>query len=352
MDVSCNIIKDLLPLYAEDLTSEESKRLVDDHLCSCDDCTKELAAIKKAPKVPLEVDVQSLKRVGNSIRRRRTLTVFAAIMTLITVFATVCIYLFAPYYLTAEEAVENVYLKDDGGLIIDYARGINGRSGWSQGEENWGILCHTNRYDWYKGRQKDAQIASLTEEELKAYIANQYEVEECTEREWNRFFGLSEEEATVRTEDGEIVHGYVAELMLIENAEWVQNPADMNHWYVDPSDGDVESMLWDAGRSAPTSTFTSTTNAYAIVFFGSLILGVVLALASRSMGGIGKELAIRGVIVMSGVAFSTLFVTGGDLITVLMYNWKDMILSESILVCITAVLWYQIYRYRKMDKML
>ena len=350
MDISCNIIRDLLPLYAEDLTSEDSKKLVDDHLCGCDDCTKELAAIKKAPKLPLEVDVKSLKRVGDSIRRRRVLTALAAIMTLVTLIASVCVFLFAPYYLTAEEAIEDVYLKEDGGLIIDYARGINGRSGWAEGEHNWGTLCHTSRYDWYMGRKKDAEIADLTEEELKAYIADQYGVEECTEREWNRFFNLSEDYGTIRTENGEIIHGYVAELMLNENGEWIEKPAEKNQWYVDPSDGDAEAMLWNAGQENPASTFTSVSNAYAIAFFGSLILGLVLALASRSMQGIGRELAVRCMIICGSVAFSTLFVTGGKLISVMMYNWKDLIISESILVSLTAVLWYQIYRYGKADK--
>ena len=46
MNITCNIIKDLLPLYAEDMVSEDSKALVDDHLCSCDSCTKELAELK------------------------------------------------------------------------------------------------------------------------------------------------------------------------------------------------------------------------------------------------------------------------------------------------------------------
>ena len=350
MEISCSIIKDLLPLYAEDLTSEDSRKLVDDHLCGCDDCTKELAAIKKAPIVPVEVDVKSLKRVGNSIRRCRTLTALAAIMTLVTVVASVFIYLLTPYYLTAEEAIENVYLKEDGGLIIDYARGINGRSGWSEGENNWGILCHTNRFDWYKGRQKDLEIADLTEEELKAYIADQYDVEECTERQWNRFFNLSEDYGTIRTENGEIIHGYVAELLLNENGKWIQKPADMNQWYVDPSNGDVEKMLWDAGQPAPTSTFISSTNIYAIVFFGSLILTLVLALASRAMHGIGKELVILCVIVFGCIAISTLFVTGGKMITIMMYNWKNLIISESILLSLTAILWYPILRYRKVDK--
>ena len=33
MKLSCNVIRDLLPLYAENLNSEESNALVDEHLC-------------------------------------------------------------------------------------------------------------------------------------------------------------------------------------------------------------------------------------------------------------------------------------------------------------------------------
>lgn len=140
--------------------------------------------------------------------------------------------------------------------------------------------------------------------------------------------------------------------MLNENGEWSEKPADKNQWYVDPSDGDVQTMLWDAGKENPSSTFTSVSNIYAIVFLGSLVLGLVLALVSRSMHGIGRELAIRGVIVFGTIALSTVFVTGGKLISVMMYEWKNLIVSESILVSLTAVLWYQIYRYRKVEKIM
>jgi len=351
MEITCNIIKDLLPLYAEDLVSEDSKILVDDHLCTCDSCTKELAAIQKAPKVPLETDVKSLKRVGDSIRRRRVLAALAAIMTVLTMGVTVCTWLFTPYYLTAEEAIEDVYLKEDGGLIIDYARGINSRSGWGHmTPDNWGILCHTNRYGWYMGRQKDAEIADLTEEELKTYIADLYDVEECTQRDWNRFFNISEDDGTIRTKNGEIIHGKIAELMLNEDGEWIERPADRNHWYVDPSNGDGEVLLWDAGKEMPTSVFTTVSKAYAVVFYGSLILAVLLFLVSRRMYGIGKELAIRGILVFGSIAFSTLLVTGGQFVGIDAYNWRDHIVSESIFVSLTAILWYQIWRYRKADK--
>ena len=350
MEITCNIIKDLLPLYAESLVSDDSKKLVDNHLCTCDSCTKELAAIQKTPKLPLETDVKSLKRVGDSIRRRRILAALAAIMTVLTMGITVCTWLLTPYYLTAEEAIEDVYLKEDGALMIDYAWGINGRSGWGNTPDNWGILCHTNRYDWYQGRQKDAEIADLTEEELKTYIADLYDVEECTQRDWNRFFNISEDDGTIRTKNGEIIHGKIAELMLNEDGQWIEKPADRNHWYVNPSNGDGEVLLWDAGKEMPTTVFTSVSRTYAVVFYGSLILAVLLFLVSRRMYGIGKELAIRGTLVFGSIAFSTLLVTGGQFVTIELYNWRDLVLSESIFVTLTSVLWYQIYRYRKADK--
>ena len=42
MKTDCNIIRDLLPLYADDVCSKESRALVDEHLQECPDCLEEL----------------------------------------------------------------------------------------------------------------------------------------------------------------------------------------------------------------------------------------------------------------------------------------------------------------------
>ena len=100
MNVNCNIIRDLLPLYAEGMASEESKALVDDHLRGCDSCTKELAELKKAPRIPAEVETTSLRRVENAIRRRKLLTAATAMLTLAAVLVTGFIFLLTPVCLT------------------------------------------------------------------------------------------------------------------------------------------------------------------------------------------------------------------------------------------------------------
>ena len=40
MKITCNIIEDLLPLYVDDMVSEDSRQLVEEHLKTCPACRK------------------------------------------------------------------------------------------------------------------------------------------------------------------------------------------------------------------------------------------------------------------------------------------------------------------------
>ena len=66
MKVSCDIIKDILPLYAENMVSEDTKGMVEEHLCECPDCTERLGNMRQAQKLPAvaaQTDTSSMKRV-------------------------------------------------------------------------------------------------------------------------------------------------------------------------------------------------------------------------------------------------------------------------------------------------
>ena len=39
MKLNCNVIRDLLPLYADQICSDESRELVKEHLAECGDCS-------------------------------------------------------------------------------------------------------------------------------------------------------------------------------------------------------------------------------------------------------------------------------------------------------------------------
>ena len=63
MKVSCDIIRDLLPLYAENMVSQASRDMVDEHLRGCGECTGELGKLQKTEIIVPETDVSGLARI-------------------------------------------------------------------------------------------------------------------------------------------------------------------------------------------------------------------------------------------------------------------------------------------------
>ncbi|MBO5089126.1 MAG: zf-HC2 domain-containing protein, partial [Lachnospiraceae bacterium] len=41
MKNTCNVVRDLMPLYVDDMLSEESKQLVEEHIEQCEACKEE-----------------------------------------------------------------------------------------------------------------------------------------------------------------------------------------------------------------------------------------------------------------------------------------------------------------------
>lgn len=58
MNINCDIIGDLLPLYAEDMVSPASKELVDEHLVVCESCLDKLTHMRELVPIPAEEKVQ------------------------------------------------------------------------------------------------------------------------------------------------------------------------------------------------------------------------------------------------------------------------------------------------------
>ena len=339
MDISCDIIHDLLPLYAEDLVSNDSRKLVDEHLCGCDDCIKVLGNLKKETRIPVESDPQTLKKVKKTIRRRRILSVMAAVLTLITLASFVMTYLFAPFQLTKEQALDDFYVREDGAVVIDFSSAVVGRvlSGW---DENWFINQYSTRYDMWKGENRKSieelygTDGVITEEEQQRYES----IEILTGR-WATPYGSVSSDADIPWREDERV------------VEW---ESEKNWWYADPTGRGNDILLHDAGKEYPEYR-EQFSPVYPLIFFGGIASALLLVLLGRILKNVWmKELACRLCILCASGAISTLFVSSGRIFTttvgIIDHYWGPMITANTVLLTLAILFWHQLYRMNKQDR--
>lgn len=67
----CNIIKDILPLYIDDVVSDDTKEMVDSHLKHCQECSKELEVMKKEIYIPAEKETAVIKTFKKKFKQKK-----------------------------------------------------------------------------------------------------------------------------------------------------------------------------------------------------------------------------------------------------------------------------------------
>ena len=79
MKIDCEVIRDLLPLYADDACSGKSRRMVEEHLQECGACREQLERIRKTEiDDSLRDEKTSVIRYGETRFRRRSAAVGSA----------------------------------------------------------------------------------------------------------------------------------------------------------------------------------------------------------------------------------------------------------------------------------
>ena len=109
--IDCSIIKDLLPLYADEVCSEESRKLVAEHIEHCTECKAELEKMGINISVSAEKDIKVVKRIKKRIRTEKIIVSLVAVLCAFTVVFFSGMYLlnaYVPYKLDTSEIGENV----------------------------------------------------------------------------------------------------------------------------------------------------------------------------------------------------------------------------------------------------
>lgn len=108
MNNMCNIIKDILPLYAESMVSEDTRAFVDEHMKDCESCKAEFEKIKSEVPVDGNVEILPLKTIKKEMHRKRIKIILLSVLIPLSIAAVILGYLTSHQYFPYAENIVQI----------------------------------------------------------------------------------------------------------------------------------------------------------------------------------------------------------------------------------------------------
>lgn len=138
MKYNCKVMEDIYPNYIDEICSEDSKLLVDQHLMECDRCREIINNMRKKIEPNIEVDIEDdlAKKIINKVVTKKYFVVGCLVFLLLATGAYRFFYLFSEVLsLTPENALTKLWYvsenaeiihkeKTEKGMLIVYEDGI------------------------------------------------------------------------------------------------------------------------------------------------------------------------------------------------------------------------------------
>lgn len=206
MKLECDVIRDLLPLYAEKLASPASSALVEQHLSECPACRAELEQMEKP--VPVQPEPQPdapLLGIRKTLQKKSIRIAAAAVLAVLCAFGLVFWMGGAKTPVTAEQAKIWTYNKkeNEANLCVLEVQGKNVRLE-TEGGFSWGKEYITVRAMRYTFPGLHAALTKLTGSEIVsteiAVSRTQLLTVQCADE--TRYYRDGQQEDVVTQEQG------------------------------------------------------------------------------------------------------------------------------------------------------
>ncbi|MFJ8101921.1 zf-HC2 domain-containing protein [Lysinibacillus sp. NPDC096212] len=120
-EIKCTIIQDLLPLYVDEVVSEDTKDLVNQHLKACKTCQKEYEQMTQTMYVPIENNATLFERINKKWNRKKIMLICGSVIT--TTLLCLAIFSYVFYYQKTIPYSKDLFAieqQEDGTLVSNY----------------------------------------------------------------------------------------------------------------------------------------------------------------------------------------------------------------------------------------
>ena len=128
MSNKCNLIRDILPLYVEDMVSTDTREFVREHLGHCESCHAEFEHMRKPAGFIPDADIVPLKRIKKELFIKRLQTIFFTAILACSILAVAFGILTSPEFFPYSDKLFNVIDGSNGSIIITFDNKVTGYS--------------------------------------------------------------------------------------------------------------------------------------------------------------------------------------------------------------------------------
>ena len=126
MSNKCNLIKDILPLYVEDMVSTDTREFVSEHLEHCQECHAEFERMRKPADFIPDTDIVPLKRIKRDLFIKRLQTIFCTAILACAIVTVVFGILTSPKFFPYSDDLLNVVDSPNGDIIVTFDDKVTG----------------------------------------------------------------------------------------------------------------------------------------------------------------------------------------------------------------------------------
>lgn len=175
MSNKCNLIRDILPLYVEDMVSTDTREFVSEHLEHCEACRAELGHMRKPAGIIPGADIVPLKRIKKELFIKRLQTVFLTAVLACAIVAVVFGILTSPKFFPYSDNLLNVMDGSDGSIIITFDNKVTGYSCMKEfndetGTEVYRVNAWTTTWDLSSSNRGNQNVVIPSESATKIQI--------------------------------------------------------------------------------------------------------------------------------------------------------------------------------------
>lgn len=184
MKQECSIVRDLLPLYVEDMVSPETAEFVGEHLKSCETCQAEVQSLRQPPDVTPPTQEERpeapLRLLQRKLLLKRIQTALLAGAFVLVILLSAFAILSAPRYVPYTAQLLEVTEQADGSLTITFDQAVTQCQVESLGtqepdnqSESYSVQAWTSPWDqWFsRSGSRTLTIAPHTDRSVQVYYA-------------------------------------------------------------------------------------------------------------------------------------------------------------------------------------